>query len=71
MNELILSVNTIDERRMYKSTMNNYLFAMRKFSSSENLKNGGGICREHCNAHLYKGMIFLVLHAIGCIISND
>ena len=33
-----------------------------KFSASENLKNGGGICGEHCNAHLLKGMMLLVLH---------
>ena len=56
MNELIFSVNTIDERRMYESTMNNYLYAMRKFSASENLKNGGGICRDNCNTHIYKGI---------------
>ena len=50
MNELIFTVNTMDERGMYESTMNNYQYAMRKFSASENLKNGGGICGEHCNA---------------------
>ena len=27
-----------------------------KFSASENLKNGGGICRENCNTHIYKGI---------------
>lgn len=27
-----------------------------KFSASENLKNGGGICRDNCNTHIYKGI---------------